>query len=294
MKSNFYRVSALVLSVLFGVTIAAALVSAATTISTNIQTDGTLSVTGQSTFTGNVGIGTTTPAYGLTVATNDLAITSTNGAKGRPTLWLSNQSAADNAVDDTISDYGSDGVGFNIDLDRRSSAGIKGLNFWAQNPAGSFRNIFGIGLVPNLIFNRFPDSGYPVRIDWNAASTSPAAYLINLGGGGSSGAGIKGIVVQAASGQTANLQEWQNSAGSALTVISNNGSLGVGTSTPIANFQVANGNATTTMEIGSSGENKGSCMKLYRTDGSAIYAYVAAGATTFTLSTTACANVSGF
>jgi hypothetical protein len=74
-----------------------------------------------------------------------------------------------------------------------------------------------------------------------------------------------------------------------------NGNTGIGTSTPIANFQVANGsNATTTMEIGSSGQNKGSCLKLYRTDGSAIYAYVAAGATIFTLTTTACANVSNF
>lgn len=73
------------------------------------------------------------------------------------------------------------------------------------------------------------------------------------------------------------------------------GSLGIGTTTPIANFQVANGtNATTTVEFGSSGQNKGTCIKLYRSDGSAIYASVAAGATTFTLSTTACASVTGF
>lgn len=73
------------------------------------------------------------------------------------------------------------------------------------------------------------------------------------------------------------------------------GSVAVGSSTPVANFQVANGtNATTTMEVGSGGQNKGSCLKLYRTDGSAIYAYIAAGATTFTLTTTACANVSNF
>jgi len=61
MKSKFYRVPALALSVLFGATLAAALASAATTISTNIQTDGTLSVTGTSTLIGNVGIGTLQP-----------------------------------------------------------------------------------------------------------------------------------------------------------------------------------------------------------------------------------------
>ena len=41
-----------VLAVLGGVTLGAALVGAATTISTNVQTDGTLSVTGASTLTG--------------------------------------------------------------------------------------------------------------------------------------------------------------------------------------------------------------------------------------------------
>ncbi len=73
------------------------------------------------------------------------------------------------------------------------------------------------------------------------------------------------------------------------------GTEGVGTSSPVANFQVANGaNATTTMEVGSAEQNKGSCLKLYRTDGSPIYAYVAAGATTFTLTTTSCATVANF
>ena len=73
------------------------------------------------------------------------------------------------------------------------------------------------------------------------------------------------------------------------------GNTGVCTSTPVANFQVANGsNATTTAEFGSTGQNKGSCLKLYRTDGSAIYAYIAAGATTFTLTTAACASVANF
>ncbi len=74
------------------------------------------------------------------------------------------------------------------------------------------------------------------------------------------------------------------------------GNLAVGTTTPVANFQVAGTatTSTTTAEIGASGRTIGSCLKMYRTDGSAIYAYVAAGATAFTLTTTACATVSGF
>jgi hypothetical protein len=84
-------------------------------------------------------------------------------------------------------------------------------------------------------------------------------------------------------------------AGTARMTIGPTGNVGIATTSPVANFQVANGNnATTTMELGSSGQNKGSCLKLYRTDGSAIYAYVAAGATTFTLTTTACASISNF
>jgi hypothetical protein len=72
--------------------------------------------------------------------------------------------------------------------------------------------------------------------------------------------------------------------------------VGIGTSTPAANFQVTttSSNATTTAEFGKANQNKGSCLKLYRTDGTPIYAYVGAGATSFTLSTTACAAVSSF
>lgn len=72
------------------------------------------------------------------------------------------------------------------------------------------------------------------------------------------------------------------------------GNVSIGTTTPVANFSVTNGTATTTLQIGSAAATKGSCIKLYRTDGSAIYAYVLAGATTFTLSTVACATISGF
>lgn len=79
-------------------------------------------------------------------------------------------------------------------------------------------------------------------------------------------------------------------------VILPTGLAGIGTTTPIAQFQVATStaNATTSLEFGSAGQNKGTCIKLYRTDGSAIYAFVAAGATSFTLTTTACASIANF
>jgi hypothetical protein len=71
-----------------------------------------------------------------------------------------------------------------------------------------------------------------------------------------------------------------------------------GTSTPVADLTATTlaANSTTTVQLGKTGQTKGTCFKLYRTDGSAIYAYVIAGATTFTLSTTAniCSAVTGF
>jgi trimeric autotransporter adhesin len=57
-------ISVALLAVFFVVTV----VGSATVISTSIQTDGTLSVTGTSTLLGNVGVGTTTTTYGLNVA----------------------------------------------------------------------------------------------------------------------------------------------------------------------------------------------------------------------------------
>jgi len=47
-------------------------------------------------------------------------------------------------------------------------------------------------------------------------------------------ASAKPIVAQGASGQTANLQEWQKSDGTALSVVDKDGKLGVGTTTPQA------------------------------------------------------------
>jgi len=65
--SKVRSLSLVVLSAIGGVTFGAALVAAATTISTNIQTDGTLSVTGTSVLNGNVGIANASPSYPLDV-----------------------------------------------------------------------------------------------------------------------------------------------------------------------------------------------------------------------------------
>jgi len=50
--------------------------------------------------------------------------------------------------------------------------------------------------------------------------------------------GAKPIVAKGFSGQTANLQEWQNSVGTALSVVDKDGRLGVGTASPTARLHV--------------------------------------------------------
>ena len=62
------------------------------------------------------------------------------------------------------------------------------------------------------------------------------------------------------------------------------GSFGIGTTTPTANLQVttSTANATTSVQFGKASQNKGTCLTLYDTNGSPVYAYIAAGAATFT------------
>jgi hypothetical protein len=113
----------------------------------------------------------------------------------------------------------------------------------------------------------------------SATATSSGGNVYLVGGAKSPAGGVNGNVLLAIT-----------STGVVM------GNVGIGTSSPVANFDVSNASstATTTISLGNSQSNKGTCLKLFRTDGTPIYASVAAGATTFTLSTTACASVTGF
>lgn len=66
--------------------------------------------------------------------------------------------------------------------------------------------------------------------------------------------------------------------------------LGVGTTTPVTELQAtaAASNATSTMTVGKTGQNKGTCLEFFDTAGTAVYFYIAAGATAFTGSATSC------
>ena len=61
--------------------------------------------------------------------------------------------------------------------------------------------------------------------------------------------------------------------------ITGSGNVGIGTVAPTASLQVATStsNATTTVEIGKTGQNKGSCLALYDVTGAAVYVTVQSG-----------------
>lgn len=88
---------------------------------------------------------------------------------------------------------------------------------------------------------------------------------------------------------------WTTESGSTASEkmhITSRGNVGIGTTTPgwdtTLHIATSTANATTTMTIGKVGQNKGSCLELFDAAGSAVYAYVQPGATSFTLSTVSC------
>lgn len=71
-----------------------------------------------------------------------------------------------------------------------------------------------------------------------------------------------------------------------VMVLTNLGQLGIGSSTPTANFQVtATSTATTSAEFGATGKAHGSCLTFFDTAGTAVYGFIPAGATAFTYTT---------
>jgi hypothetical protein len=74
------------------------------------------------------------------------------------------------------------------------------------------------------------------------------------------------------------------------TFATQSSNVGIGTSTPDVLFQVANQgtNATTTVKFGKVGQTKGTCLSLFDAAGNAVYAYIASGATAWTVTATSC------
>jgi hypothetical protein len=74
------------------------------------------------------------------------------------------------------------------------------------------------------------------------------------------------------------------------------GKLSAGSSTPVADLTAtdAAANATTTVQLGKTGQNKGTCIKLYTDAGAAVYLHATSTSQPLYVSATACASVTGF
>jgi hypothetical protein len=79
--------------------------------------------------------------------------------------------------------------------------------------------------------------------------------------------------------------------GTESIVLNNNGYLGIGTTTSLTSMltvATSTNNATSTFTLGKPNQNKGSCLALFDSAGTAVYAYVPAGGSSFTLSAISC------
>lgn len=184
------------------------------------------------------------------------------------------------------------GIQFGVGNGSAGNSAYSGIYFNNDSAADNTTTHYGFVGYTSSTFN---DTTY------GTAEALPALLLIQSTDGpislfaSSSTAPTRAVINFFTSGTTAGAK---SQGGNEAMRIDSLGRVGIGTTTLASNFQVAaaSTNSTTTIELGMSAQTKGTCIKLYRTDGSAIYAYVLAGATSFTLSATAniCSSVTGF
>lgn len=292
---------AIILSVFFVVTAA----QAASTISTNIQTDGTLSVTGISSFTGNVGILNASPTYnfdvtglghftGLVDAANFVATSTTAtstfaGGLAVRTSGLVYDFQTGNVGINTASpaaklDVTSSGSAL---LNLESSATFNQLTMTSyRNSASTHNNIDGYAArgskaSPSAVQNG--DNLISIRANGYGTTrfedTVDDSASIDL-------AADETFTDNAAGGKIVFRTRQNGSINNTLSgrmVINNIGQVGIGlgvapTLTASLTVATTTNAATTTVEIGRSGQNKGTCLALYDVTGAAVYVTVQGGA----------------
>lgn len=80
-------------------------------------------------------------------------------------------------------------------------------------------------------------------------------------------------IIQANATQTTNLTEWQNSSGTALSVVDKNGNVGIGTSTPTSTFSIYKLSTQPTSDMGYGGLTIPSFSSIFSSLGSGIFKY---------------------
>ncbi len=223
------------LMIVIGVLVVVGTVQAATTISTDITTEGVLTVSGtaSSTFVGAVGIGTSSPGYKLD-AYGDLRV-GVAGARAN-TLYVNTSQGPSGAI----------GIG---------TTSTSGYQMVVGNGAYGDGRVNLIGIQPLL---RIQDTHAPSYLkSWILQAyestlrllEDDASEILTIAPGGKIGIG--------------------GSPGTAKLYV--NGNLGIGTTTPVTRLHVSSGaSATTTVSIGELGlSSSKSCINVKASDGSA-------------------------
>lgn len=224
-------------------------VSAATTVGTDINTTGQLTVTSTSTFLGNVGIGTTSPFA-------NLGIQGSLGVSDNQLYLASNGSVlvGTTSLDGNFTVFGNSASVFNT-LRTNVNSGALALRVVGQS-TGTVQKNFGVSIgfsIEDADGTRINNTGQITSI-WEDPSSSnrTAGFRFDTMSGG---VGIQSMRLSGA------------------------GYLGIGTTTPATRLHVSNGaNATTTVTIGELGltTSKG-CVNINQANGSPGSFYLSGG-----------------
>jgi hypothetical protein len=267
---------------------------AATTISTDISTGGTLSVTGASALTGGLTLGSAlTVANGGTglsalaagyvpfgAATSAFATSSLlfwDNTNGRLSLGTSSPTNALTIVGDTVTSR---------ELEIHNNFAV-GEVLYSHSDTG-FR-------APTITLYKSKGS----QLAPTAVANGNQLGYLQVGGYNGSGY-VRGGIIQfnseenwTTSTNAANIAFYTNPSGSSDNPlermrITSTGTVGIGVTAPTASLEVATStsNATTTVSIGTSGQNKGSCLVMYDATGAVKYVSIQAGA--LVVSSTSC------
>jgi len=189
--------------------------------------------------------GSTRGVYGRSGSTSGIGVEGYAGASSGATYGVSGQSDSTNGTGVEGSAVAASGSTAGVRGWSGSTSG-KGVYGFAIASSGSTRGVYGQSASTGgrgVEGYASASSGTTYGVLGQSDSTSGTGVL-----GYAGNAGAKPIVAQGAPGQTANLQEWQNNAMTALSVIDAAGKLGVGIAAPVRQVHLQGNNAVFRMD----------------------------------------------